>query len=84
MRDLDVPLTSSMRAERAIEMYFSKVTYDMIRKERQEVLSTTLEDIKSLSNLMESVMKQNYITVLGNEGNITKNKDLFDRVVSAM
>ncbi|WP_443660337.1 insulinase family protein [Clostridium algidicarnis] len=84
VRDLDVPLTSSMRAERAIEMYFSKVTYDMIRKERQEVLSTTLEDIKSLSNLMESVMKQNYITVLGNEGNITKNKDLFDRVVSAM
>lgn len=84
VRDLDVPLTSSMKAEKAIEMYFSKVTYDMIRKERDEVLSTTSEDIKSLSNLMESVMNQNHITVLGNEGNITKNKDLFDIVVNAM
>ena len=84
IRDLDSPLTSSMKAERAMEFYFNHITQEMIQKEREEVLNTSIEDIKALSDLMDAVMKQNYICVLGNEGKIRENKDIFKTIVSAI
>lgn len=76
--DLDFPLTPSMKGDRAAENYIKKLTYEDIQKERDEILKTTVEDIKSFGNLISDVMKQNFICVLGNEEKIKENQILFN------
>ena len=78
--DLDYPLTPAMKGERATAYYLKKTTQEDVQKERDEVLSTTPQDISSFKDLLNDVMKQNYICVLGNEEKIKKNSNIFDRL----
>lgn len=79
--ELDVPLTPQMRGERATANYISKVTPDDIQREREEIFQTTVEDIQRLGNLVSDVVKQKNFCVLGNEGKIKENKEVFKKLV---
>lgn len=80
--DLDTPLSPSMKGDRAIEQYLGKISDDEIQNERDEILSTTDEDIRKFAQLFADVMKQNYICVLGNELKIKDNKEIFNKLVN--
>lgn len=80
--DLDTPLTPSMKGDRAIEQYLGKISDDEIQHERDEILSTTDEDIRKFAQLFADVMKQDYICVLGNELKIKDNKEIFNKLVN--
>ena len=80
--NLDMPLTPFMKGEKAINMYIRGITKEDRQKERNEVLSTTNSDINSYSKLIEDVMKENYIAVVGNDKKIKDNKDLFNNLVN--
>ena len=80
--NLDMPLTPFMKGEKAINMYIRGITKEDRQKERNEVLSTTNSDINSYSKLIEDVMKQDYISVVGNDKKIKDNKDLFNNLVN--
>ena len=62
-------------------MYFSGTTQDDIQNIRDEVLSTTAEDIRKFADVLEAVVKQNLHCVVGSETKINENKDLFDRIM---
>jgi presequence protease len=79
---LDMPLTPSMKGEKALSMYLSGIANEDLQKEREEVLSTTVEDIRGFSELVRALFKEKYYCVLGNEGVIKENKDLFDSLIS--
>ena len=79
---LDTPLTPQMKGERSETNYFAGITQDDIQKERDEILSTTSEDIKALTSLAADVLKNQYICVLGSESKIKQHKDLFKNLVS--
>ncbi|MFX0549805.1 insulinase family protein [Hathewaya histolytica] len=80
--ELDSPLTPAMKGERAISNYFRGVTYEDIQKEREEVLSTTSQDIRILSKIFDDVMKQNFYAVIGNESKIKSEKDIFGELIN--
>lgn len=80
--DLDTPLTPSMKGDRAIEQYLGRISDEEIQHERDEILSTTDEDIRKFAQLFADVMKQNYICVLGNELKIKDNKEIFNKLVN--
>ncbi|HOG19795.1 MAG TPA: hypothetical protein PKW37_05085, partial [Salinivirgaceae bacterium] len=45
--------------------------------DRDAVLSTTAEDIRAFSKMVDDILKQNNICVYGGEEKIKANKDLF-------
>ncbi len=79
---LDKPLTVSMKGEKSLQMYLCDITDEDFQKERDEVLSTTVEDLRGFSSLIEDLLKTEYYCVLGNEGEIKRNKKLFNSLVT--
>jgi len=77
MSNVDVPMTPQMKGERALGLYLSNVSKEDEQKERDEILSTTQNDLTSLGQLIEDVIGQDYFCVIGNESTIEDEKDMF-------
>lgn len=80
--DLDAPLTPSMKGDKAVELYFRKISYEDLQKERSEVLSTDEASIRSYGKMLDELMKLNYVCVFGNEEKIKANKELFGSLIN--
>ncbi len=78
---MDVPLTPRTDGSRSMTAYLSRITEDDLRKERKEVLEAQIDDIRKHADMIEAVLKQGNICVVGNEENIEKEKELFDITV---
>ncbi len=79
---MDYLKNPSTKGAIADKNYFTGVTQQDIQLERYEVLFTSVEDIRDFANTLETLMKQNYYTVVGGEKKIDENKDLFDEVIT--
>ena len=55
----------------------TNVTDEDLQKERDQVINCTLEDLKQQKELIEAVLQQNYICVVGNETRIEKTEGIF-------
>ncbi|MDP8239837.1 MAG: insulinase family protein [Candidatus Hatepunaea meridiana] len=80
--DFDKPLTPSMKGEFATANYISHISQNDIQKERDDVLNATPEEIQQFADVVGEAMKHNYFSVLGNEGKITDNKNVFGKLVN--
>ncbi|HEY8891136.1 MAG TPA: insulinase family protein [Clostridium sp.] len=78
MDNLAGPYSKGMLGD---NMYFTGITHNDVQRLRDEVLSTTQEDIRNFANLLEGVIKQNLHCVVGSETKVNENKDLFDRII---
>jgi Zn-dependent M16 (insulinase) family peptidase len=78
---LDAPLTPSMKGETAAERYLSGFSHDDVQKTRDEVLGTTLSDVRGCAEVVGDVMRQNRFCVLGGEGKIRESGELFGELV---
>ena len=76
--DMDVPLTPSMAGHRSFTAYLTGVTKERIEKEREEVLSCKVEDIRKLSAHIQAILDEDAICVVGNEALLKKEEALFD------
>ena len=76
--NIDGPTTASQRGSRAVSNYFEKTTQKEAQEERDAILSTTVEDIKSFKKLVQDVLNENAICVYGNDQKIQENEKLFD------
>ena len=56
-------------------------TLAMLQKERDEILATTVEDLKGFAKMVENVMAQNVLCVVGNEKKIAEDKELFKKIL---
>ena len=83
MSGLDTPLTPSLKAELALSAYFSGVTVEDIQKERLQVLKVEPETIQKMAEWIEKGIQKNVYCVFGGEDKIKKQKELFERVISA-
>ncbi|MEG1256279.1 insulinase family protein [Clostridium sp.] len=75
--ELDMPLTPSMAGDTAISYYIRGISQEDRQRERKEVLTTTVKDINGFSKLIADVTDKNFIVVLGNDGKIKNDKDIF-------
>ncbi len=76
----DTPLTPSAKGKRSFAAYMSNIDEALLQKERDELLSTTREDIRNLSEYMKTFLEQDCICVIGNTNAIENEKQLFDHV----
>ena len=75
--DLDSPLTPSSKGNRSMTAYLSNLTYEDIQKEREQVLTATEESIRDLAGIIEAVLADGDICVLGNETRLEEQKEMF-------
>lgn len=80
MSELDLPLTPSMSGEVAISLFLRRISHEDRVKERKEVLSTNIKDINNFAGMIEDVLKQDFVVVLGNDNKIKENKDIFKKL----
>jgi Zn-dependent M16 (insulinase) family peptidase len=78
IRKLDYPLTTASKSEVAVANYLSNITAEDIQRERDEVLKSDEKVIRSFAPLVQCVMEQDLICVVGNENKIKENKELFN------
>lgn len=77
---LDVPLTVAGKGRRSRDAYMRGITYDMIQKERDEVMDAKPEDIRSLSAYIRAFMEDDCLCVVGNEQKIKAEADKFMKI----
>ena len=81
---LDIPMTPQTEGARSLSMLLSGVTYEDLLKERNEIINVTQEDIRSLHELVQAVLKEGNICVIGNESKIEEDRELFKEVKNLM
>ena len=77
----DRPLNPSQKGYAAVQQTLRGDTLAMLQKERDEILGTTVEDLKGFAKMVEKVMAQNVLCVVGNEKKIEDQKDLFKKIL---
>ena len=79
---IDIPLTPSLRGDKAMNRYFTGTTQDAAQTRRDQLLQTTAADIRALAPLIRAVMKDNNVCVMGNEAKIRQEAQWFEQLVS--
>jgi Zn-dependent M16 (insulinase) family peptidase len=74
---LDTPLNPAAAGARSLTAWMSKITFDQIQKERDEILSADEEAIRALVPYMEAILSAQCLCVIGNEEKINENKEMF-------
>ena len=80
MSNIDQPMTPATKGDRSMNLYMSKVSAEMIKEERAQILDATQEDIRALASVAEAVLKADQICVIGGEDKIEENAEMFGTV----
>lgn len=76
--ELDVPMTPAAKGNMSLNAWFSKVTEEDMQRERQEILVAQPKDIRKLAGIVDAMMEQNRICVVGSEEKIEQEKKVFE------
>ena len=77
----DVPRTPKMQGAISRSASFCGITEEMAQKERDEDLKASETDIQELAPLIEAILDNDAVCVVGSEPAIEKEKELFDTVL---
>ena len=78
----DVPLSEALTAAAADSMAFTGLTQAMIDREREEILGTTVADLKAKGEMIDALMAENVLCAVGSEAKIKENGELFDALIT--
>jgi presequence protease len=78
---LDVPLTAQQKGGYAVTYYFSKISQEMLQKERDAILTTKVADITAYSKMIKDILDQKAICVYGNTDKINAEKNSFKKLI---
>jgi Zn-dependent M16 (insulinase) family peptidase len=81
---LDTPMTPQTKGSRSLSMLLSGLSYEDLKKERNDIINVTQEDIRALHELVQAVLIEGNICVIGNESKIVEDSDLFYEVKNLM
>jgi hypothetical protein len=79
--EMDTPLTPSQIGNKALSMYFTKLSDADRQRDRDDVLSTDPSHIREFSRLIADVLKQDAVCVYGNAEKLTSEKHLFKTLI---
>lgn len=80
MSNIDQPMTPMTKGERSMNLYMNKVSADMIREERNQILDATQDDIRSLYRVAEAILRADQLCVVGSEEKIEEDREMFGTV----
>ena len=75
--EMDVPLTPSMKGAISTSRYLNGLTVEECRREREEVLNCTVEDIRALAEPVRAMLDQQVLCVVGNAQKVEETEGLF-------
>lgn len=78
--DMDTPMTPSALAGFSKDCYLDGTTEEDLQRERDELLATTPEKIRSLAKYIEAFMEDECFCVVGNTGKIKENEKMFGEI----
>ncbi len=77
---MDTPLNPEAKGLRAMTAYYEHIEYEDLQRERDEILNIRPEDINALAPLVEAVLANDNICVIGNENKIKEESELFEKI----
>ena len=77
MSSLDRPMNPAAKGARSMNLYMNRVSEEMIRSERGQILDAQQDDIRALADVVKAMLDQNLLCVIGNEEKIEEQKDMF-------
>ena len=80
--NIDQPMTPATKGERSMNLYMNKVSAEMIKKERAQILDAAQEDIRALAKVAKAVLAADQLCVIGGEEKIEEDKELFGEVTN--
>ena len=80
---MDVPLTNTMRLDKAAVQYLKQLPDNLRQRIRNEVLQVTNADLQKLGQVVEDMLSDGLICVVGGKQPIEANKDLFSKLINA-
>ena len=78
--NIDRPMNPAAKGERSLNLYMNHVSEEMIRKEREEILSAKQEDIRNLAEVVQAMLDAKQLCVIGSEEKIEAEKEMFQEV----
>ncbi len=75
---IDMPSTPAMKGEGAYTRYMMGISDEDRRKERDEILSADAEAVRNTAKIVQAILDNNNICVVGSAAAIEENEDLFD------
>ncbi|MCI6859053.1 MAG: insulinase family protein, partial [Eubacterium sp.] len=77
---MDQPLEPSALGDRSFRAYQSGITVEMLQKERNQVLSATVDTIRSLAGYVDAMMGEETVCAIGNDKKIEEEKEIFSDI----
>ena len=77
---IDAPLSPSDKGGVSLTRYLSGVSTERLQKRRDELLTATLDDIRSLADWFDALNEKALICVHGSAEKVNEAADLFDRI----
>jgi hypothetical protein len=78
----DIPQEPSSKGIKMFRAWLMGVTTELVQKERDEMLGTTVEKIRSLAPMIRDSFADEDLCVIGNENRLEEDKDLFGELRS--
>ena len=78
--DMDIPKNPAAKGARSLAAYMTNVSYEMLQRERDQVLGAGQEDIRALAGLTAAVLDDGNLCVIGNDSKIEESRELFTEV----
>ncbi len=75
--DMDTPLNPRAQGVRSMAAYLGHVPFEEVQKERDEVLSTGVKEIRALAPFAAAIRDAGNICCIGGEEKVSENADLF-------
>ena len=80
----DIPLTPYADGERSFLAYMSGTTEEDIKKSRNEMINTTVSDLRDMAKYIRAILDEKVLVVVGSEKKIKENVDKFDEISSLL
>ena len=76
------PMTTFTKGSRSINMYLSGRSIEDYENYLENMLHTTVDDLKQFAEIIKKAMKENHLVVVGNDTKIDEDANLFDKIIN--
>ena len=77
MSSLDRPMNPAAKGARSMNLYMNRVSEEMLRSERGQILDAQQEDIRALADVVKAMLDQKLLCVIGSEEKIEEQRGMF-------
>ena len=78
--DISQPQTVSLKGARSLDLYLNHMSDEQLQQLRDEVLSTTQEEIRGMADLVREITEEAQICVFGNADKLKASAEFFDEM----